>query len=379
MPFHLTDQQQLVKDSVREFADAEIKPLAATLDREHRPPLENIPKLAEMGVLGMTIPEQYGGTRTDYLSFIVALEEISRACATTGVMVEVHASLVSTSILHFGTEEQRQRYLPDMAAGRKIGAFCLTEPQAGSDAGALASTAVLADGHYTLNGQKVFITNGSFAEVFIVLARTSEAPGTRGITAFLVDRGTPGLEIGEPERKMGIRGSSTTPVSLSDVRIPASARLGEDGQGFKIAMKGLDGGRTGIAAQALGIAQGAFDEARAYAKERVQFGQPIARLQAIQWMIADMAVDLEAGRALVYQAADLEDRGQPFADAAAKAKLFCGPMSTRVAHAAMQVFGGIGYTDAYPVERMYRDARITEIYEGTNEIQRLVIARGLLR
>ncbi|MDR0365890.1 MAG: acyl-CoA dehydrogenase [Bifidobacteriaceae bacterium] len=379
MPFHLTDEQELVRTSVREFADAEIAPLAATLDREHRPPLESIPKLADMGILGMTIPEQYGGSVSDYLSFIVALEEISRACASTGVMVEVHASLVSTSILHFGTEEQRQKYLPDMAAGKKIGAFCLTEPGAGSDAGALASTATKEDGHYVINGQKIFITNGSFAEVFIVMARTSDQPGTRGISAFLVDRGTPGMQIGEPEVKMGIRGSSTTPILFDQVRIPESALLGEEGHGFKIAMKGLDGGRTGIAAQALGIAQGAFDQARVYAMERVQFGQPIAKLQAIQWMIADMSVDLEAGRALVYQAADLEDRGQPFADAAAKAKLFCGPMATRVTHAAMQVFGGIGYTDAYPVERMYRDARITEIYEGTNEIQRLVIARSLLR
>ncbi|MDR1077874.1 MAG: acyl-CoA dehydrogenase [Propionibacteriaceae bacterium] len=379
MPFHLTDEQEIMRASVRQFAEAEVKPLAAVLDREHRPPLETIPKLADLGVLGMTIPPDYGGSGADYLSFILALEELARVCATTAVMVEVHASLVATSILGFGDQAQKTRYLPELAAGRLIGAFALTEPGAGSDAAALTTRAEADGDDFVLNGQKIFITNGSFAGVFLVLAKTSPAAGTKSISAFLVDRDRPGLSVGEPERKMGIRGSSTVSLLFDDLRVPRSALLGQLGQGFSIAMRSLDGGRTGIAAQALGIAQGAYEEAVDYAKQRVQFGQPIARLQAIQWMIADMATDLEAGRLLVYQAADLEDRGLPFSDAAAKAKLFCGPMATRVTHSALQILGGNGYTEAYPVERMCRDARITEIYEGTNEIQRLVIARSALR
>ncbi|MDR1386994.1 MAG: acyl-CoA dehydrogenase family protein [Propionibacteriaceae bacterium] len=379
MPFHLTDEQEIVRASLRQFAETEVKPLAAQLDREHRPPLETIPKLADLGVLGMTIPPPYGGSGTDYLSFVLALEELARVCATTAVMVEVHASLVATSILRFGDQAQKTHYLPELAAGRLIGAFALTEPGAGSDAAALTTRAEADPDGFVLNGQKIFITNGGFAGVFVVLARTSPAVGPKSISAFLVDRDRPGLSVGEPERKMGIRGSSTVSLLFDDLKLPRSALLGQLGQGFAIAMSGLDGGRTGIAAQALGIAQGAYEEAVAYAKQRVQFGQPIARLQAIQWLVADMATEIEAGRCLVYQAADRQDRGLPFSDAAAKAKLFCGPMATRVTHSALQILGGNGYTEAYPVERMCRDARITEIYEGTNEIQRLVIARSALR
>ncbi|MDR0488521.1 MAG: acyl-CoA dehydrogenase [Propionibacteriaceae bacterium] len=377
--FGLTDEQELIRSSVREFSEAEVAPLAAEIDRDHRPPLETIPKLAELGLLGILIPEQYGGTEMDSVSYCVVIEELSRCCATTGVMVEAHSSLCTWPIVHFGTEEHKQRYLPDLASGVKMGAFGLTEPGAGSDAGALATTARRDGDEFVLNGQKVFITGGGYSEVFIVFARSTEAPGTKGISAFIVDRDTPGFTIGEGERKLGIRGSSTPPLMFSDVRIPATNLLGREGQGFEIAMATLDGGRTGIAAQAVGIAQGAFEAAIDYAQQRVQFGKPLAALQAIQWMIADMATSIDAGRLLVYQAADLEDRGIPHGIAAAQAKLFCGEMASAVAGKAIQIHGGNGYTEAYPVERAYRDAKITEIYEGTSEIQRLVIGRSFLR
>ncbi|MDR1806627.1 MAG: acyl-CoA dehydrogenase [Propionibacteriaceae bacterium] len=379
MPYHLSDEQEIVRSSIREFAEAEVKPLAATLDREHRPPLETLPKLAEMGILGMTIPAEYGGSATDYLSFVIAIEELARVCATTSVIVDVHGGLACANIVRWGNEEQKQKYLPGMASGDIIGSFCLTEPSAGSDAGALKTKAVKDGDSYVLNGQKIFITNAGFAKVFCVLARTSDEGGTRGISAFLVDRGTPGFAIGDPERKMGIRGSSTCALQFSDCRVPASALLGNEGDGFKVAMSGLDGGRTGIAAQALGIAQGAFEEMVDYAKQRVQFGKPIAEQQAIQWMIADSATEIAAGRSLVYEAADLEDRHLPFSQQASMAKLYCGPLATRVTHRAVQVHGGNGYIEGYPVERMYRDSRITEIYEGTSEIQRMVISRLVLR
>jgi alkylation response protein AidB-like acyl-CoA dehydrogenase len=379
MPFHLTEEQELVRSSVREFAEAEIKPLAPILDKEHRPPLETIPKLAEMGILGMMIPEEYGGTYTNYLSFIIAEEEVARCCGTTAVMMEVHSSLISSTFLKYGNEEQKRKYLPKLASGEMIGAFCLTEAGAGSDAGAMTSTAVRDGDEWVINGQKIFITNASFAGLFLVMARSTDAPGTKGVSAFLVEADTPGITVATPENKMGIRGSATCQVTFNDVRVPLENLFYEEGKGFHVAMGALDGGRTGIAAQALGIAQGAYDIAVEYAKTRVQFGKPIASLQAIQWMIAEMATDLEAGRALVYQAADLEDRGLPFAQEAAMAKLFCGEMSERVTSKAIQVLGGNGYIEEYQVERMYRDARITQIYEGTNEIQKLVISRNALR
>ncbi|MDR0593589.1 MAG: acyl-CoA dehydrogenase family protein [Bifidobacteriaceae bacterium] len=379
MPFQLTDEQVLTRDSVREFAEAEIAPIAAEIDQNHRPPLESIGKLAEAGLLGMLIPEEYGGAGLDALSYAIAIEELSRVCATHGVLVEAHSSLCTWAIAHHGTEDQKRKYLPDLASGEAVGAFGLTEPNAGSDASSLATTAVRDSDEFVLNGQKIFITNGGFAKTFVIMARSTDAPGVKGISAFIVERGRPGFEILEPERKMGIRGSSTTPLAFTGCRIPAANLLGQEGAGFKIAMQILDGGRTGIAAQAVGIAQGAFEAACKYAKERVQFGRPIAALQAIQWLIADMAVDIAAGRALVYRAADLESRGEPHGQAAAMAKLFCGEMATRVTGKAIQVHGGVGYTEAYPVERAYRDAKITEIYEGTSEIQRLVIARHYLR
>jgi len=379
MSFELTDEQQLTRTSVREFAEAEVAPIAAEIDREHRFPAETVPKLGELGLLGMLIPEEYGGANMDTVSYCIAIEELSRCCATTGVLVEAHSSLCSWPIVHFGTEEQKQKYLPDLASGKALGAFALTEPNAGSDAGNTATTAVRDGDEFVLNGQKIFITNGAFAQTFVVMARSTDAPGTRGVSAFIVDRDTPGFTVATPEQKMGIRGSSTTPLFFDNARIPAANLLGEEGKGFNIAMATLDGGRTGIAAQAVGIAQSAFEAAVAYAKERVQFGKPIASLQAIQWMIADMATDIEAGRLLVYQAADLEWRHEPFATSSAMAKLFCGLMATRVTGQAIQVHGGVGYTEAYPVERAYRDAKITEIYEGTNEVQRLVISRAFLR
>lgn len=375
MPFSLTDEQHLVRSSIREFAEAEVKPRAAEVDVSHKPPLDTVAKLAELGVLGMGISDQYGGSGADHVSLTLAIEELARCCATTAVILEVHASLISQSIERWGSEEQKKRYLPRMAEGSCIGAFSLTEPGAGSDAGALTTTATRAGDHYVLNGQKIFVTNGGFAGVFLVMARTSDEPGTRSISAFLVDRDTPGLEVGEAERKMGLRGSSTVTLNFADARVPVTALLGQEGKGFKVAMGALDGGRIGIAAQALGIAQGAYEEAVSYAKSRVQFGKPIGALQAIQWMIADMATEIEAGRALVYLAADLADRGLPFSREAAMAKVYCGQLATRVAGTALQIHGGYGYIEGFPIERMYRDARITEIYEGTNEVQRLVISR----
>ncbi|MDR1213779.1 MAG: acyl-CoA dehydrogenase family protein [Propionibacteriaceae bacterium] len=380
MSFELTDEQALTREAVRQFADTAVAPLAAEIDRDHRAPLENLPAMAELGLFGMIVPEDLGGSGAGSLSYIIAVEELARRCATHAVIVEAHSSLCCWPILTYGSPQQRQAYLPDLAAGAKIGAFALTEPAAGTDAASLTTSAKREGDQWVLNGQKVFITNGGFADVFVVLARTDpEAPSAKGISAFIVEGQSAGLTVGDPERKLGIRGSSTTPLIFSDLRLPSDALLGQEGQGFGIAMSTLDGGRTGIAAQALGIAQGAYEAAVAYAQERVQFGKPIARLQAIQWMIADMATDLEAGRLLCYQAADREERGLDFAVQASMAKLFCAQMAVRVASTAIQVLGGIGYTESYPVERAYRDAKITEIYEGTNEVQRLVIAKSQLR
>ncbi|MDR0990460.1 MAG: acyl-CoA dehydrogenase [Propionibacteriaceae bacterium] len=380
MPFQLSDEQLLTRSAVREFAEAEILPIAAEIDRDHRAPLESIPKMGAQGLLGMIIPEKYEGAGSDYLSYMIAIEEVSRVCGTHGVMIEAHTSLASYPILHFGTEEQKMEFLPDLATGRKMGAFGLTEPEAGSDAANLKTTAVRDGDDWVINGQKIFITGGGYAKTFVVFARTNpDVPSHKGISAFIIDRDTPGFTIGENEQKLGIRGSSTTPLMFSDVRVPNSRMLGQPGQGFEVAMNTLDGGRTGIAAQALGIAQGAFEAALKYAQERVQFGKPLTTKQAIQRMLADMSTDLAAGRLLVYEAADLEDRGEEYAIPAARAKLFCGPMASRVTTQAIQIHGGNGYIMEYPVERMFRDARITEIYEGTNEVQRLVIAKSLLR
>jgi butyryl-CoA dehydrogenase len=379
MDFELTDEQELIREAVKEFAETEIAPIAAELDRDHRFPAELIPKLADLNLMGMPYPEKVGGAGADYVSYVIAIEEISRACASTGIIVSAHTSLATWPVYKFGTEAQKDRYLADMASGRRLGAFALTEPAAGTDAGAGAATAVLGGNEYILNGTKMFITNAPYAEVYIVFAKTDPAQGTRGISAFIVEKDTPGFSVGEAEHKLGIRGSSTPPIYLADCRIPRDALLGGEGNGFKVAMQTLDGGRIGVSAQALGIAQAALDASVAYAKERVQFGKPIAALQAIQWMVADMATQVDAARLLVYRAASCVDKGVPYSTEGAMAKLFASETATRVADRAIQIHGGYGYTESYPVERNYRDAKITELYEGTSEAQRMVISRSYLR
>jgi butyryl-CoA dehydrogenase len=379
MDFELTDEQELIREAVKEFAETEIAPIAPELDRDHRFPSELIPKLAGLNLMGMPYPEKVGGAGADYVSYVIAIEEISRACASTGIIVSAHTSLATWPVYKFGTEAQKDRYLADMASGRRLGAFALTEPAAGTDAGAGAATAVLSGDEYILNGTKMFITNAPYAEVYIVFAKTDPAQGTRGISAFIVEKDTPGFSVGEAEHKLGIRGSSTPPIYLADCRIPRDALLGGEGNGFKVAMQTLDGGRIGVSAQALGIARAALDASVAYAKERVQFGKPIATLQAIQWMIADMATQVDAARLLVYRAGSCVDKGLPYSTEGAMAKLFASETATRVADRAIQIHGGYGYTESYPVERNYRDAKITELYEGTSEAQRMVISRSYLR
>ena len=379
MDFALTDEQQLIRDAVREFAEAEIVPIAAEIDRDHRFPAELLPKLAEMNLMGMTFPEKEGGAGADYVSYVIAVEEISRACASTGIIMSSHNSLATWPIYTFGTRAQKDHYLHDMTSGRRLGAFALTEPAAGTDAAAGTTTATPTADGYALNGSKMFISNAPHAEIYIVFAKTDPDRGTRGISAFIVEKDTPGFAVGEAEHKMGIRGSSTPPIYLTDCRVPKEALLGEEGEGFKIAMATLDGGRIGVSAQALGIAQAALESSVAYAKERVQFGKPIANLQAIQWMIADSALDVDAARLLVYRAASCVANGRPYSTEGAMAKLFASETATRVAGRAIQIHGGYGYTESYPVERNYRDAKITELYEGTSEVQRMVIARSALR
>jgi butyryl-CoA dehydrogenase len=379
MDFELTDEQELIREAVREFADTEVAPIAAEVDRDHRFPAELIPKLADLNLMGMPYPEKMGGAGADYLSYVIAIEELSRACATTSVIVSAHSSLATWPIYKFGTPAQHDKYLPEMTSGRRLGAFALTEPGAGTDAGAGTTTAVLKGDEYVLNGSKIFISNAPYAEIYIVFAKTDPSVGTRGMSAFIVEKDTPGFSVGEAEHKLGIRGSSTPPLYFSDCHIPADALLGGEGDGFKVAMQTLDGGRIGIAAQALGIAQAALDASVSYAKERVQFGKPIATLQAIQWMIADMATEIDAARLLVYRAASCVDNQRPYSTEGAMAKLFASETATRVAGKAIQIHGGYGYTESYPVERNWRDAKITEIYEGTSEVQRMVIARSCLR
>ena len=378
MNFELSEEQLLIQAMVKEFVASDVAPIAAEIDRNHRFPAELLPKMAKLNLMGVPFAEEFGGAGADYVSYTIVLEELARACASTSVIVSGHTSLGTWPIFEFGTPAQKEKYLHGLTSGEMLAAFALTEPAAGTDAAAGKTTAVLDGDEYVLNGSKIFITNGGFADVYIVTAMTDPASGTRGISAFIVEKDAPGFSVGEREHKMGIKASSTTPLYFSDCRIPKDALLGKEGKGFKIAMATLDGGRIGIAAQALGIAQGALDASIAYAKERVQFGKPIATFQAIQWMIADMATEIDAARLLVYRAAWNKDNGLAYGKEAAMAKLFASETATRVAGKAIQIHGGYGYTESYPVERAYRDAKITEIYEGTSEVQRMVIAGNVL-
>jgi len=377
--FGLSREQEMIRDTVRDFAQSVLKPRAAEYDRTREFPLDNYRRCAEMNLTGMMIPEEYGGAGFDSVSYVIAIEEVSRACASTGVILSVNNSLFCGPLLVFGTEPQKQRYLLPHARGERLGAYCLTEPGAGSDAAALRTTAVLRGDRYVLNGNKVFVTNGVAAHSFLVYATVNPALKHRGITAFVIERGFKGLRLGKPEHKMGITCSGSVEIVLEDCEVPAENRLGAEGEGFKIAMATLDGGRIGIASQALGIGQASLDEALAYSRSREAFGKPIADLQAIQWKLADMAVEIEAARLLTYRAAWTRDTKGRCSVEASMAKLFASEACMRAARQAVQIHGGYGYISEYTVERLFRDAKITEIYEGTSEIQRLVIAKELLK
>jgi len=381
MDFNLTEEQQMLKDMCRSFAENELKPKAEQYDRSHEYPWEHVNKMKEMGMFGIVYPDEYNGSGMDYVSYAIAVEELSRGDASVGVIISAHNSLCLSPIYYFGTDEQKKRFLPKLTTGEWIGSFGITESNAGSDAAGTQTTAVLKDGKYILNGTKNFITNGGVADIAVVTAVTDKSKGHRGLSFFIIEKGTPGFSVGKTEDKLGICASSTTELIFDECEVPAENLLGKEGEGFKIAMHTLDGGRVGIAAQALGIAQAAFDEAVAYSKEREQFGKSLSGFQAIQWMIADMATEIEAARLLVYKAATLIGTGerQRYSKNAAMAKLYASEMSHRVTHKAIQIFGGYGYTRDYPVERFYRDSRITEIYEGTSEIQRLVIANAAIK
>ena len=379
MDFNTTDRQNLFLQMIREFAEKEVKPLAAEVDETERFPMETVEKMAKLGIMGIPVPKEYGGAGADNVLYTMAVEELSRVCATTGVIVSAHTSLCCAPILEHGTEAQKQKYLPKLASGEWIGAFGLTEPNAGTDASAQQTTAVKEGDYYVLNGSKIFITNASAANVFIVMAMTDKSKGTKGISAFIVERDFPGFSIGKKEKKMGIRGSATCELIFENCIVPADNLLGAEGKGFGIAMKTLDGGRIGIASQALGIAQGAMDETVRYVKERKQFGRPLAKFQNMQFQLADMQTRIEASRLLVRKAAFRKDRKDNYSADAAMAKLFAAETAMEMTTKAVQYHGGYGYTREYPVERMMRDAKITEIYEGTSEVQRMVIAGKLLK
>lgn len=379
MEIFLTEEQQMLKEMVDKFAKERIAPVASENERNHRYPADIIREAGELGLMGIAYPTEYGGAGMDFVSYFLAIEAISRYCASTGVIISAHSSLVCDPIYRFGTEEQKMKYLPDLLSGKKIGSFSLTESGAGSDAGATQTTARFENGKWILNGSKIFATNGNEADVFMLLASTEPAKKTKGVTAFIVEKGTPGYSIGKVERKLGIRASSTTEIILDNVEVPAENLLGEINQGFKIAMVTLDGGRLGIASQALGIARASIEDSVKYSKERFQFDQPISNFQAIQWMLADMQVEYDAAWLLTYRASLMKDRKLNYSNESAMAKLKASETAMDAARKAVQIHGGYGYTEDFNVERYYRDAKITEIYEGTSEIQRLVISRNMLK
>lgn len=374
MDLKLDKEHLLLQQMYRAFAENEVEPVAADVDATEEVPMENVKKMARYGFFGIPFPKEYGGQGADYLAYAMAVEELSKKCATTGVIVSAHTSLCCAPIYENGTEEQKKKYLPDLLAGKKFGAFGLTEPGAGTDASGQRTTAVLDGDEYVLNGSKIFITNAGFADVFIVIAMTDRSKGNHGISAFIVERGTPGFTVGEPEDKMGIRGSSTCELIFEDCRIPKENILGREGKGFAIAMKTLDGGRIGIASQALGIAEGAIDETVKYTTERKQFGRRISQFQNTQFELADMKTTAEAAQLLVYRAADAKQAGLPYGHFAAMAKLFAANAASDITRRCLQLFGGYGYTRDYPIERMMRDAKITEIYEGTSEVMKMVVS-----
>ncbi|MCT4688965.1 acyl-CoA dehydrogenase [Vallitalea sp.] len=379
MDFSISNEYEMLQKMYREFTEKEVKPLAREVDEEERFPVETVKKLARYGMLGIPFPKEVGGSGGDNLAYAMAVEELSKACATTGVIVSAHTSLCAWPIYKFGTKEQKEKYLKPLAEGKLLGAFGLTEPNAGTDASAQQTTARFEDDYYILNGSKIFITNSGHADIYIIMAMTDKSLGTRGISAFIVEKDYEGFSIGKKESKMGIKGSATCELIFRDCKVPKQNLLGRLNKGFGIAMKTLDGGRIGIAAQALGIAQGALDETIKYVKERKQFKRALSKFQNTQFTIADMQTKVDAARLLVYRAARAKDNDEPYSSHAAMAKLFAAETAMEVTTKAVQLHGGYGYTREYPVERMMRDAKITEIYEGTSEVQKMVIATGLLK
>lgn len=379
MIFKLTEEQGMIRKTVRDFAETEIAPKAAEMDEKEEFDWGIWDKMAEMGLTGIPFPEEYGGAGMDNLCYAITVEELARVCGSSSVLISAHTSLCAWPIYYFGTEEQKKKYLTPLCEGTTVGAMGLTEPAAGSDAGSIKLTAKLEGDEYELNGTKIFITNAGRADTYVIIASTDRTKGVRGTSAFIVEKGTPGFTFGKKEHKMGIRASYTYELVFENCRIPKENLLGQEGQGFKIAMMLLDGGRIGIASQALGLAQGAFDQAVTYSKQREQFGKPISANQGIQWMLADMATRIEAARLLIYQSAYLKDAGLPYGKQSAMAKLYASETAMWVTTKAVQIHGGYGYSREYPVERMMRDAKITEIYEGTSEVQRMVIAANILK